>query len=46
MNLQIPWVNHLTEGLTIDEIGSVRRVVAGLRERLEQGQEAEAANVS
>lgn len=46
MNLQIPWVNHLTESLTVDEIGSVRRVVAGLRERLEQEQEAEAANFS
>jgi DNA-binding MarR family transcriptional regulator len=46
MNLQTPWVNHLTEGLTIDEIGSVRRVVTALRERLEQGQEADAETVS
>jgi DNA-binding MarR family transcriptional regulator len=46
MNLQTPWVNHLTEGLTVDEIGSVRRIVAALQERLEQGQETDAANVS
>ena len=46
MNLQTPWVNHLTEGLTADEIGSVRRVVAALRERLDHGQEADAANLS
>jgi len=46
MKLQTPWVNHLTEGLTVDEIGSVRRVVAALRERLDQGQDADAANVS
>lgn len=44
MNLQIPWVNNLSEGLTVDEIGSAHRVVVGLRERLEQGQEADAAN--
>ena len=45
MDLQAPWVNHLTEGLSVDDIGSVRRVVTGLRERLEQGQEADAADV-
>jgi hypothetical protein len=42
MTLQVPWVNHLTDGLTVDEIGALRRVVAGLRERLEQAQESEA----
>lgn len=45
MDLQTPWVNHLTEGLAVDEIASARRVVAALRERLDQGQEADAANV-
>lgn len=44
MDLQAPWVNHLTEGLSVDDIGSVRRVVTGLRERLEQGQDADAEN--
>lgn len=43
MNRQIPWVNHLTEGLAVEEIAAVRRVLAALRERLEQGQDAEAA---
>ncbi len=38
MNLQTPWVNRLTEGLTVNEIELVRRVVAGLRDRLEEGQ--------
>lgn len=44
MNLQTPWVNHLTEGLSVDEINSVRRFVAGLRERLQHGQEPDTAN--
>jgi DNA-binding MarR family transcriptional regulator len=45
MNLQTPWVNHLTEGPTVDDVGLVRRIVAGLRERLEQGREADDAHV-
>ena len=45
MDLQAPWVNGLTEGLSVDDIGSVRRVVTRLRERLEQEQEADAADV-
>ncbi len=44
MNFQTPWVNRLTQRLTVDEIGLARRVVASLRDRLEQGQEAVDAN--
>ena len=46
MNLQAPWVNRLTEGLTVKEIELVRCVVAGLPDCLELGQEANNSNVS
>jgi DNA-binding MarR family transcriptional regulator len=41
MSLQTPWVNNLTEGFTVDEIGLVRGVVARLRDRLEQAPDSE-----
>ena len=43
MDLQIPWVNHFTEGLSVEDIEVVRRVVARLRERIEQAQDADQA---
>jgi DNA-binding MarR family transcriptional regulator len=43
MHLQIPWVNHFTEGLSVKDIEVVRRVVARLRERIEQAQDADQA---
>jgi DNA-binding MarR family transcriptional regulator len=39
MNLQTPWVNRLTEGLTVKDIEVVHRVIAVLRAKLE-GSEA------
>jgi len=39
MRLQAPWVNRLTEDLSLDEVAVVQRVVADLRERLEQAQD-------
>lgn len=35
MRLQAPWMNSLTEGLSVDDIETVRRVAAAMRERLE-----------
>lgn len=35
MDLQAPWINHLTEGLTVKDLETVRRVTATLRQRLE-----------
>jgi DNA-binding MarR family transcriptional regulator len=45
MSLQAPWVNRIAEGLTVDDIGVVRRIVAGMRLRLEQTQEADRTEV-
>lgn len=35
MELQAPWVNSLSNGLSVKDIETVRRVVAALRNRLE-----------
>jgi DNA-binding MarR family transcriptional regulator len=35
MKLQAPWVNELTEGLTVEDVATVRKVASALRERLE-----------
>lgn len=35
MLLQAPWVNHLSEGVTVREIETVRRVATALRQKLE-----------
>ncbi len=37
MKLQAPWMNRLTEGLTVEDVATLRRVTATLRERLEAG---------
>jgi DNA-binding MarR family transcriptional regulator len=35
MKLQAPWMNRLTEGLTVEDVETLRKVTAALRERLE-----------
>ena len=35
MDLQAPWVNRLADGLSVKDIGTVRRVVTALRKKLE-----------
>jgi DNA-binding MarR family transcriptional regulator len=35
MDLQAPWVNDLADGLSVKDIGTVRRVVTALRKKLE-----------
>jgi DNA-binding MarR family transcriptional regulator len=35
LKLQAPWVNRLAEGLTVEDVATVRKVSAALRERLE-----------
>ncbi|WP_342709384.1 MarR family winged helix-turn-helix transcriptional regulator [Bradyrhizobium sp. B124] len=39
MRLQLPWVNGLSDGLSMKDIETVSRVVSTLRARLESGQE-------
>ncbi len=39
MRLQLPWVNGLSDGLSIKDLESTSRVVSTLRGRLESGQE-------
>ncbi|MGY3586052.1 DNA-binding MarR family transcriptional regulator [Bradyrhizobium sp. USDA 4341] len=41
MRLQLPWVNGLSDGLSMKDIETVSRVVSTLRGRLESGQEPE-----
>ncbi len=40
MELQAPWVNGLSDGLSVKEIETVHRVVAALRKKLEDKDEA------
>lgn len=37
MRLEAPWVNELSEGLRVEEIEAARKLLAALRQRLEQG---------
>ncbi|PAY07003.1 MarR family transcriptional regulator [Bradyrhizobium sp. UFLA03-84] len=39
MRLQLPWVNRLSDGLSVKDIETVGRVVTTLRGRLENGEE-------
>jgi DNA-binding MarR family transcriptional regulator len=39
MRLQEPWINRLSDGLSIKDIETARRVAAALRKRLEGGEE-------
>jgi DNA-binding MarR family transcriptional regulator len=35
MNLQAPWVNKLSEGLSVKDIETVHRVITAVRKKLE-----------
>jgi DNA-binding MarR family transcriptional regulator len=37
MNLQVPWVNGLADGLSVKDLETVHRVVTTLRKKLEDG---------
>jgi DNA-binding MarR family transcriptional regulator len=41
MALQAPWVNDLSEGLSVKDLQTVHRVVAALRKKLESKDEPE-----
>jgi len=41
MALQAPWVNDLSEGLSVKDLQNVHRVVAALRKKLERKDEPE-----
>jgi DNA-binding MarR family transcriptional regulator len=41
MELQAPWVNGLSDGLSVKDIDTVHRVITALRQRLEEADEPE-----
>jgi hypothetical protein len=41
MDLQVPWINRLSEGLTVKELETVHRAIAFLREKSEVNAEAD-----
>ena len=41
MELQAPWVNDLSDGLSVKDIDTVHRVITALRQRLEEADEPE-----
>ncbi len=41
MRLQAPWINGLSDGLSLEDIETVRRVVTALRNKLEGGGNSE-----
>jgi len=45
MRLQAPWINSLSDGLLVEDIEAVHRVVAALREHLEGNDEGASARV-
>ncbi|WP_024512505.1 MarR family winged helix-turn-helix transcriptional regulator [Bradyrhizobium sp. ARR65] len=42
MELQAPWINDLSEGLSVKEIRTVHRVITALRDKLESSQDKSA----
>ncbi|UWU75588.1 MarR family transcriptional regulator [Bradyrhizobium huanghuaihaiense] len=42
MELQAPWINGLSEGLSVKEIRTVHRIITALREKLESSQDKSA----
>jgi hypothetical protein len=40
MELQAPWVNGLSDGLSVKEIETVQRVITALAKKLEEKEEA------
>jgi DNA-binding MarR family transcriptional regulator len=43
MELQAPWINDLSDGLSVKDIRTVHRVIMALRDKLEGNGEAESA---
>ena len=43
MRLQVPWINSLSDGLSIKDVETFRRVIASLRQRLESNEPVEPA---
>lgn len=41
VNWQLPWVNGLSEGLSVKDLQTIHRVVAALRKKLESKDEPE-----
>ena len=41
MNLQAPWADGLSEGLSVKDLQTVQRVVTSLRNKLESNDEAD-----
>ena len=41
MGLQAPWINGLSEGLSVKDIETAHRVIAALRKKLEAGDQGE-----
>ncbi|AXV83183.1 MarR family transcriptional regulator [Ralstonia solanacearum] len=41
MRLQAPWVNDLSDGLRVEDIQTMRKVVSALRTKLESNEDAE-----
>jgi DNA-binding MarR family transcriptional regulator len=41
MELQAPWINHLSDGLSVKDVATVDRVVKALRAKLEEQDELE-----
>ncbi|WP_430640454.1 hypothetical protein [Bradyrhizobium zhanjiangense] len=42
MALQAPWVNDLSEGLSVKDLRTIHRVVTALRKKLESHEESDA----
>ena len=42
MRLQVPWINNLSDGLSVEDIETTHRVVTGLRKKFEEDAEARA----
>jgi len=43
MRLQAPWINNLSDGLSIKDVETFRRVILALRQKLESNEPVEAA---
>jgi hypothetical protein len=43
MRLQAPWINNLSDGLSIKDVEMFRRMILALRQKLESNEPVEAA---
>ncbi|MDP9893795.1 DNA-binding MarR family transcriptional regulator [Variovorax boronicumulans] len=41
MALQAPWINSLSDGIAVDDIKTMQKIMASLRQKLEQDTEEE-----